>query len=117
MLAASWQVGFGVSGDAGIPLSAACWGWGKGAPRGWLPPGVSRCRKHDGVLSLHMPPGSLCPDPVTPSEKGKGGRKAGSPPSLAANMERRWPLSIFASGAGLQGPGGGCGEGEPGQGM
>ena len=42
--------------------------------------GVSRCRKHDGVLSLHMPPGSLCPDPVTRLGMGKVGGKAGSPP-------------------------------------
>lgn len=99
------------------PPSAACWGWGKGALQGWLLPWVLRCSKHDGVLSLHKPPQSLCPDPVTTPEKGKAGKKAASPPSLTANMERLWPLSIFASGAGLQGRGGRLGEGEPGQGM
>lgn len=103
---------------AGVPLFAAYSGWGKGALQGWCLSGVSRCRKHDGVLSLHMPPGSLCPDLVTPLEKGKAGRKAGSPaPRLTANMERCWPLSIFASGAGLKGQGGRREEGEPGQGM
>ena len=77
-----WTPGRVDLGEQGcrVPPSTVCWGWGKGAPQGWLLPGVSRCRKHDGVLSLHMPPGSLCPDPVTPPEKGKAGRKAGSPP-------------------------------------
>lgn len=34
---------------------------------------------------------------------GKGGGEGWFPSGLTANMERCWPLSIFASGAGLQG--------------
>lgn len=50
--------------------------------------------------------------------EGEGGEESWVPPlRLTANMERCWPLSIFASGAGLQGQGGRREEGEPGQGM
>lgn len=60
------------------PLLLCLLGMGQRGPAGpALAQGLS-CRKHDGVLSLHMPPGSLCPDPVTLLER-KGGRKAGSP--------------------------------------
>lgn len=55
----SGQGGVVVIRDAGIPTSAVCWEWSEGALKGWLLPGVLRCRKHDGVLSLHMPSESL----------------------------------------------------------